>query len=123
MGNVKRLIMLCIVLISTTVWAEENSTIRDNDSDTPSFETLDVNRDNLISHEEAYKNEAVIKNWDKLDTNIDGNLDTAEYSKMKPIVQRVENQKTDHPQAVEQYENGKYISPKKQIERNIKEGQ
>lgn len=100
---------------------ETASPSKESNQDYPAFGVLDKNQDNFISHEEGYSNESLTKNWDKIDTNLDGKLNSDEFLTLKPIAERVEAQKTDHPQEVEQYKNGKYISPTEQIERNSKE--
>jgi EF hand len=128
MTHKNSLIIPALLLISTTAWPADNQVFEksapapENNLDFPAFGVIDTNHDNLISHEEAFKNESLIKNWDKLDANVDGKIDSTEFLMLKPVTRRVEAQKTDHPQEVEQYEDGKYISPAEQIERNIKEG-
>jgi hypothetical protein len=86
------------------------------------METVDTNSDGSISREEAFGNEKVSKYWDKLDKDLDGLLNRAEFSRLEEVVNFEEARKTDHPVDVQQYEDGEYISPNEQIERNQREG-
>ncbi len=86
--------------------------------DLPALKMLDKNTDGLISRDEGLSNQYVARYWDKLDTNLDGKLTQTEFDQLASMVEREESLKTDHPQVVQQYKNGKYISPTQQIERN-----
>ncbi|WP_394753288.1 hypothetical protein [Crenothrix sp.] len=108
--------------IFSTAWAQDPPNFpAQGKHDLPTFSSVDKNSDGLISREEGFSTEDVSKYWDKLDTSLDGNLDKAEFSKLADVVQTEEALKTDHPQEVQQYENGQYISPEEQIERNKRE--
>jgi hypothetical protein len=116
---------LALLVISSTTWANESVKSSEKNAskqNCPAFSTLDNNHDDLISRDEGLSNEYVARYWDKLDTDLDGNLTPAEFANLESIVQREESLKTDHPQDVEQYKKGKYISPDEQIERNKREG-
>lgn len=120
------LMLIAGSFLAGTAWAEEGSGMKgvsekESVHALPSFESLDKNHDNLISREEALGNKPLIKYWDKLDISLDGNLEPAEFSMLEPLMKREEALETGHPQVVEQYKNGKYISPVEQIERNRKE--
>ncbi len=91
------------------------------DTKYPSMENIDTNNDGSISREEAFGSEEVSKYWDKLDKDLDGLLDRAEFSRLQEVVKFEEARKTDHPADVQQYKDGEYISPNQQIERNRRE--
>lgn len=113
--------LLVTAMVFPAAWAAEtpNASAKNVSKHAlPTLSMLDKNQDGLISRDEGLSDEDVSRYWDKLDTNLDGNLDQAEFSKLKVVVQREEALKTDHPQDVQQYKKGKYISPSEQIERN-----
>jgi hypothetical protein len=87
----------------------------------PTFEEVDADHNGIISRDEGFRNEYLLKNWEKVDENNNEEVDREEFKRLKPVTRKTEEQKTDHPDAVQQYENGKYISPEKQIERNLRE--
>jgi hypothetical protein len=107
---------LLLAALATNIFAMENAT--KSETTCPSFSELDKNSDQMINREEGFKDENVAKLWDKLDKNLDGNLDKNEFSALMPEEKREEALETDHPVKVQQYENGKYISPEQQIQRN-----
>jgi hypothetical protein len=86
--------------------------------DLPALKMLDKDSDGLISRDEGLSNQYVVRYWDKLDTNLDGYLAQPEFDQLASTVQREESLKTAHPQVVQQFKHGKYISPAQQIERN-----
>ena len=117
--------LLALLVTCSTVWANEpvNSSAKSKSKQNcPEFSTLDNNHNDLISRDEGLSNEYVARYWDILDADLDGSLTPAEFAKLESVVQREESLKTDHPQDVEQYKKGKYISPNEQIERNKSEG-
>lgn len=117
--------LLAVLVTCSTAWANEpvnSPTKSESKQNCPAFSSLDTNHDDLISRDEGLSNEYVARYWDKLDADLDGSLTPAEYAKLESVVQREESLKTDHPQDVEQYKKGKYISPNEQIERNKHEG-
>jgi len=117
--------LLAVLVTCSTAWANEpvnSSTKSESKQNCPAFSTLDNNHDDLISRDEGLSNEYVARYWDILDADLDGSLTPAEFAKLESVVQREESLKTDHPQDVEQYKKGKYISPNEQIERNKREG-
>ena len=118
MKNYLRCLLLVAPIVFSPAWSAEIPTSK---HELPTFGALDKNQDQLISHDEGFGDEDVAKHWDKLDTNRDGNLDPTEFSKLQAVVKREEALKTDHPDVVQQYKNGKYIPPSEQIERNKRE--
>ena len=102
-------------------WAADSGTQPGNNQDCADFESLDKDHNGVISRDEGFADENVAKFWDQLDSSIDSKLDKAEFAQLETVVQRENALKTDHPQAVQQYENGKYISPQEQMERNKRE--
>jgi hypothetical protein len=125
MINCLRYSLLALLVTCSTTWANEpanTSTKNDGKLKCPAFSTLDNNHDDLISRDEGLSNEYVARYWDKLDADLDGSLTPSEFAKLEPVMKREKSLKTDHPQNVEQYKKGEYISPKEQIERNRHEG-
>ncbi|MDO8937676.1 MAG: hypothetical protein Q7U98_00790 [Methylicorpusculum sp.] len=117
--------LLALLFTCSTAWANEpanSSTKSEGKQNCPSFSTLDNNHDDLISRDEGLSNEYVARYWDTLDVDLDGSLTPTEFAKLGSIMKREKSLKTDHPQNVEQYKKGKYISPNEQIERNRREG-
>jgi hypothetical protein len=53
----------------------------------------DKNNDGLLSQDEGFINENVSRHWDKLDTDLDGNLDKAGFAKLESVVKREESLK------------------------------
>lgn len=78
------------------------------------FNSLDANDDGLISREEGASEERLVKYWGSLDSDRDGYLDEAERDNAMPIITEQESRLTDHPQKVQQYEDGRYQPPQKQ---------
>jgi len=118
-----RYIILAAFVTSSSAWAEKElhvSEIIDSKQNLPAFTKLDKNHDDLISHVEGLKNEAVSNHWDKLDIDLDGNLDKVEFAKLESVVDSKDALITDDPQGVQQYKNGQEISPNDQIELNKK---
>jgi hypothetical protein len=118
------MLFVALLIPVSAAWAEEtlNSSANNQKQDLPASNIIDKNNDGLISRDEGFSNEDVSRHWDKLDTDLDGNLDKAEFAKLESVVKREESLKTDHPENVQQYKKGKYITPNEQIERNTREG-
>lgn len=117
--------LLAVLVTCPAAWANEpvnSPTKTEGKQNCPVFSSLDNNHDNLISRDEGLSNEYVARYWDILDADLNGSLTPAEYAKLESVVQREESLKTDHPQDVEQYKKGEYITPDEQIERNKREG-
>lgn len=117
--------LLALLFTCSTAWANEpanSSTKSEGKQNCPAFSTLDNNHDDLISRDEGLSNEYVARYWDTLDVDLDGSLTPTEFAKLESVMKREKSLKTDHPQNVEQYKKGKYISPNEQIERNRREG-
>lgn len=112
----KYLYAILASIICNQVLALED--VKNQEGDNPSFSQLDANKDQLISRDEAFKDEFVSKLWDKLDKDSDGSLDVKEFSNLPSEEKRLREIETDHPQKVQQYENGKYIPPSQQINKN-----
>jgi hypothetical protein len=116
--------LLVALLTISAVWAEatQNTSVKNASKlDLPALNAIDKNNDGLISRDEGFSNEDVSRYLDKLDTDLDGNLDKTELAKLESVVKREESLKTDHPDDVQQYKNGKSISPNEQIEKNRRE--
>jgi hypothetical protein len=100
------MLLAALLITVAAAWAEEtlNSSVNDESKqDLSASNTIDKNNDGLISRDEGFSNEDVSRHWDKLDTDLDGNVDKAEFAKLESVVKREESLKTDHPENVQQY--------------------
>lgn len=112
----KQIMMLVVISVYFPyTWAENSTSVP---SKSIQLAKIDTNNDGQISKEELYQREPLLKYWDKLDTNRDGYLTVAEMARLQAVISREEARKTGHPVDVQQYQNGTYISPSEQIERN-----
>jgi hypothetical protein len=98
------MLLAALLITIEAAWAEETLKPFVNDEgkqDLSASNTIDKNNDGLISRDEGLSNEDVSRYWDKLDTELDGNLDKTEFAKLESVVKREESLKTDHPQYVQ----------------------
>lgn len=82
---------------------------------------LDADADGMISRDEAFNDKNLSKHWGMLDENNDGFLSKQEALKIDVIIPAEIARETDHPQKVDQYRKGEYISPNQQIIENSSE--
>ncbi|TCK18207.1 EF hand domain-containing protein [Thiogranum longum] len=80
----KKLVIITAMGLSTPFLAQaDNAALLSSEAGTPAFETVDADKDGMISRQEASAFSALEVTFDKADSNKDGALDAGELSRSR----------------------------------------